>query len=296
VLKETLRVSAPISQFNVEPKEDTIIGGKYSVKKGETITCLIAKSHMDPLVYGDTADQFIPERLLEEKFDKLMNEYPDCWKPFGNGMRGCIGRPFAWQEVVLLMALLFQNFNFVKDDPSYRPQLNQTLTIKLKNFNMRAILREGVTTAELERRLAGAGSPGFADKQKTTGAVPPLAKTAAAVEKGSGKPLNIYYGSNTGTCEALAQRLAADASSHGFSVLVVDPLDAAYQNIPKDRPVVIITPSYEGNPPDNGALFCEWIQNLKGGELEKVEYAVFGCGEFIGPRDTKSCPPSMLDD
>jgi len=31
---------------------------------------------------------------------------PDSWKPFGNGVRGCIGRPFAWQEVLLLVAMV----------------------------------------------------------------------------------------------------------------------------------------------------------------------------------------------
>jgi len=31
---------------------------------------------------------------------------PDSWKPFGNGVRGCIGRQFAWQEVLLLVAMV----------------------------------------------------------------------------------------------------------------------------------------------------------------------------------------------
>jgi len=31
---------------------------------------------------------------------------PDSWKPFGNGVRGCIGRPFAWQESLLIVAMV----------------------------------------------------------------------------------------------------------------------------------------------------------------------------------------------
>jgi cytochrome P450/NADPH-cytochrome P450 reductase len=42
-----------------------------------------------------------PERMLDGKFEALP---PNAWKPFGNGMRGCIGRPFAWQESLLVVA------------------------------------------------------------------------------------------------------------------------------------------------------------------------------------------------
>jgi cytochrome P450 len=44
-----------------------------------------------------------PERMLNGGFKNLP---PDSWKPFGNGVRGCIGRPFAWQEVLLLVAMV----------------------------------------------------------------------------------------------------------------------------------------------------------------------------------------------
>jgi cytochrome P450 / NADPH-cytochrome P450 reductase len=231
--------------------------------------------HKDPAVYGPTAEEFLPERMLDEPFERLQKDFPDSWKPWGNGMRSCIGRPFAWQEAVMLTALLFQNFNFVHDNPGYQLSIKQTLTIKPKDFYMRAILRDGLTPAELEARLAGAVVPG---KDRKDGARKEAGKVANGNTKG--KPLNIYYGSNTGTCESLAQRLAADAAAHGFVAEVVDPLDMARQNLPKDRPAVIITSSYEGNPADNAALFCEWIQNSKGKEMDGVEYAVFGCGKF----------------
>lgn len=41
----------------------------------------------------------------------------------GNGMRGCIGRPFAWQEALLVTAMLLQYFNFAPEDPSYTLQI-----------------------------------------------------------------------------------------------------------------------------------------------------------------------------
>lgn len=89
--------------------------------------------------------------------------------------------------------------------------------------------------------------------------------------------MSIYYGSNTGTCEALAQRLAADAVTHGFNAVTAS-MDSGTQNLPKGQPVVVITASFEGQPPDNAAHFVEWLSGAKGNELEGVDFAVFGCG------------------
>lgn len=270
VLRETLRLTATIPTISVKPLQDTVLGGKYAVGANESIALLVAKSQLDPAVFGETAQDFIPDRMLEDNFNRLNREFPNAWKPFGNGMRACIGRPFAWQEAVLVMAMLLQNFNFMPDDPNYHLSIKQTLTIKPKDFLMRATLRHGLTPTQLEHRLNGTTAPST-----------PLENSVAnlSLQSGAkGKPMSIYYGSNSGTCEALAQRLASDAPSHGFSAAVVDSLDAANQNLPIDRPVAIITASYEGEPPDNAALFCNWIQGLKGKELENVSYAVFGCG------------------
>lgn len=56
-------------------------------------------------------------------------------------MRACIGRPFAWQEALLAVAVLLQNFDFRLHDPSYELAIKSTLTIKPKDFYMHASLR-----------------------------------------------------------------------------------------------------------------------------------------------------------
>lgn len=271
VLRETLRLSPTAPAIGLQAKEDTIIGGKFSVQKGTPLTALFHKIHRDPLVYGEDAEEFKPERMLDEEFDRRNKEFPNCWKPFGNGMRGCIGRPFAWQEALLVMAILLQNFNFTMEDPSYQLQIKQTLTIKPKDFYMRAHLRDHMSATTLERALA---TTSLNDGPAQAGKV-------AAPEKANGvkgKPISILYGSNTGTCEALAHRLATDANNHGFSADVVDTLDTAKENLPTDKPVVIVTASYEGQPADNASHFVNWIGGLKESELKDVSYAVFGCG------------------
>lgn len=204
--------------------------------------------------------------MLDEEFNKLPK---NAWKPFGNGARACIGRPFAIQEAVLAMAMLFQNFNFVMHDPTYNLAIKQTLTIKPDNFLMRAIIRDGLSPTQLEHRLAGRG---FSQE-------PSRLHTEGSSASAGGKKLSILYGSNSGTCESLAQRLASDSSQHGFVVDRVDCLDTANGALPKNQPVIIITASYEGEPPDNAALFCSWISDSKDKTmLEGVDYAVFGVG------------------
>ncbi|KAK6225725.1 bifunctional P-450:NADPH-P450 reductase (cytochrome P450) [Colletotrichum tabaci] len=285
VLREVLRHSAPIPAFAREVQgNEAVIGGKYRVKAGEQIVCFLAKSHLDPAVFGDDAEEFRPERMLDENFDRLMREFPNCWSPFGTGMRGCIGRAFAWQEMVLAFALLMQNFNFVMNNPGYDLKVSQTLTIKPKDLYIRAILREGLTPSLLEARMTGSlvgGGPAAAAAaaQINTNTKGTAANGGSGQVNGSKKGANlaVFYGSNSGTCEFMAQRLASDAVSHGFSA-TVDSLDAARESLPTDRPVVIVTSSYEGEPPHNAALFVDWLTNLKGKELENVSYAVYGCG------------------
>ncbi|EUC47483.1 hypothetical protein COCMIDRAFT_35012 [Bipolaris oryzae ATCC 44560] len=269
VLRESLRLQPTAPSFGITAKEDTTIGGKYAIKAGVPIVTLLPMLHRDPAVYGEDAEEFRPERMLDEEFERRNKEFPDCWKPFGNGMRACIGRPFAWQEALLVLAILLQNFNFTMDDSSYQLQIKQTLTIKPKDFNMHAHLRNGISPTSLERSLA---SSSINESASANGG--PVKKAATT----SGKPIAIYYGSNTGTCEALANRLASDAANHGFKVDVVNTLDTARDNLPTDKPVVIVTRSYEGAPADNAAHFVNWVGTLKEKELENVSYAVFGCG------------------
>lgn len=106
----------------------------------------------------------------------------------------------------------------------------------------------------------------------------------------SGPPMHIFYGSNTGTCQALAQRLAADAQGRGFTA-TTDPLDLASQCLPKSDPTVIVCSSFDGEPPDNARRFVESVKGYTREQAENVNYAVFGCGHR-----TPSTQTSLLID
>ncbi|KAB8293717.1 hypothetical protein EYC80_009202 [Monilinia laxa] len=260
-LRETLRLTPTAPAFSVYPLPETtespiIIGGKYEVKPGQPILALIPAVHRDPTVYGDDVASFKPERMLDEPFKKLP---PNSWKPFGNGMRGCIGRPFAWQESILIVAMLLQNLNFRMDDPSYNILIKQTLTIKPNGFYMHASLRDGIDPIHLERML-------HVDISKDR--LSPNDQTLTKVLSHSGKPKKAN----------------------------VDPLDAAVDKIPKNQPVILISSSYEGQPPDNASHFVEWLENLKGSNsLKDVRYAVYGCGNHDWVSTFHRRIPKLLD-
>ncbi|KAF2862714.1 cytochrome P450 [Piedraia hortae CBS 480.64] len=267
-IRETLRLQPTAPGFTVTPMSEhgEILGGQYHVQSGERIFALLHAVHRDPAVYGADAEEWKPERMLDENFNKLP---PGSWKPFGNGARGCIGRPFAIQEATMVTAMLMQYFQFRLEDPQYDLEIKSTLTIKPKDFFMRASLREGWTATKLEQSLAG-----FAKGAGTKN----IAAAPAAQPKANAQPMTILYGSNSGTCEAFAQTIAADAVAHGFKASKVDTLDSAIHSLPSNEPVVIVTASYEGQPTDNAAHFYDWIMNLKDDEKLDCNYVVFGCG------------------
>ena len=82
-LRETLRLTPTITGISLgslpNTKEDpvTLGGGKYLVKPDSTLTMILSKVQQDPKVYGDDADRFRPERMLDENFDKLPK---NAWK------------------------------------------------------------------------------------------------------------------------------------------------------------------------------------------------------------------------
>jgi cytochrome P450/NADPH-cytochrome P450 reductase len=288
MLKETLRLNptAPAYVRGVRPEnkeENPSIGcGKYAMPEHGGILCLLTRIHRDPKIWGNDAHEFKPERMLDWNFEKLPQA---AWKPFGTGLRACIGRAFAWQEALLACALILQNFNMSLDDPNYQMKIVQTLAIKPKDFYMRAKLRPGVTAASLQSSFT-LGK----DNVTEDDTIVPEDKH----EAGSNENLKILYGSNTGTCESLARKLASQAGQYGYRAGITD-LDSAIEHVPTDMPVAIITASYEGQPCDNAARFTTWLQTLNNtNQLKGVKYAAFGVGHSDW-RDTFQRQPKLID-
>ena len=278
ILEETLRLWPTAPAFTRHPYESTVIGGKYRLEKETSATILTAMLHRDKQVWGENPEEFDPDRFSPENRARIP---PNAYKPFGTGQRACIGRQFAMQEAILVLSMLLQRFEFV-DFANYQLETKQTLTIKPNNFLIKVRLRTGRTaTAPLT-------TPHPATAPKSAAAPAPSSD-------GHQTPLLVLYGSNLGTAEGLAHAIAEDARNRGF-VATVGSLDDHVGSLPKEGAVVVVTASYNGQPPDNAAKFCQWLRDpsLPADAFAGVEYSVFGCGN----RDwaaTYQAIPTLID-
>ncbi|KAB5532604.1 hypothetical protein GE09DRAFT_1063763 [Coniochaeta sp. 2T2.1] len=117
-------------------------------------------------------------------------------------------------------------------------------------------------------------------------------KTRNIVEKleESGKNCIIFYGSQTGTAEDYASRLAKEGRSRfGLETMVADLEDYDFDNldtIPNDKVVMFVLATYgEGEPTDNAVDFYEFITgedvSFSGDNdppLANLNYVAFGLG------------------
>ncbi len=262
ILKESLRLWPTAPAFSLYPYKDTVIGGKHTMKRNYQITVIVPMLHRDKTVWGEQAEVFDPDNFSPE----AERERPaNAYKPFGNGQRACIGRQFAMHEATLVLGMILQRFRLV-DHRRYQLQLKETLTIKPDGFMMRVRPRTD------RARTGSAPAPIVAEAQPEAAVTP----TGAARH---GTPLLVLYGSNMGTAEERARRIAQDGEAHGF-LTTVAPLDIYTDRLPREGVVVITAATYNGAPPDNALKFCEWLRgsSLSPGSLEGVTFSVFGCG------------------
>jgi cytochrome P450 / NADPH-cytochrome P450 reductase len=262
VLKEALRLWPPAPAYGIAPFADEVIGGDYRLKKNIFITVLVLALHRDPSVWGPNPDAFDPENFSREaEAARPVN----AWKPFGNGQRACIGRGFAMHEAALAIGMILQRFRLI-DVHRYQMHLKETLTIKPEGFRIKVRPRE-----DKER---GAYAGPSATAAVSGAATAPRGRT----RPGHNTPLLVLYGSNLGTAEELATRVADLAEVNGFATRLA-PLDDFVGKLPEEGGALIFCASYNGAPPDNATQFVKWL----GGDLRKdafarLRYAVFGCG------------------
>ncbi|GAA4801668.1 bifunctional P-450/NADPH--P450 reductase [Actinomycetospora chlora] len=261
ILDETLRLwpTAPAFTRQARTAGETV-GGYGPFDPGTGIVALTPMLHRLTEVWGPDAREFNPDHMAPERLDALP---PNAYRPFGSGQRACIGRQFALQEAVLVLGMVLQRFELV-DHANYQLKIKEALTIKPDGLTITVRPREGRTWGTAARPAAVAA------------AEPRPATLPVARADRHGTPLLVLFGSNLGAAEDLATRIARDAGDRGYTARTA-PLDDAAGELPTEGAVVVVTSSYNGEPPDNAGRFCAWL-DTPAASAAGVRFTVFGCG------------------
>jgi unspecific monooxygenase len=95
----------------------------HTVRAGDWFLVLVGGLHRDHL-WGERPDEFDPDRFFPER---VRSRPAHLYKPFGTGLRSCIGRQFAIHEAVLVLATLLRRYDLAAR-PGYRLQTAERLT------------------------------------------------------------------------------------------------------------------------------------------------------------------------
>ena len=96
----------------------TEIGGKI-LRPGRKILMPLRQLHFNRDAYGDTVNQFDPERFLKNKSLAQSSNF----RPFGGGTTYCPGRFLGRREVITFVALFLCRFEVDLAEPDDRPNL-----------------------------------------------------------------------------------------------------------------------------------------------------------------------------
>eukprot|EP00442_Polarella_glacialis_P051737 CAMPEP_0115155730 /NCGR_PEP_ID=MMETSP0227-20121206/68055_1 /TAXON_ID=89957 /ORGANISM="Polarella glacialis, Strain CCMP 1383" /LENGTH=1158 /DNA_ID=CAMNT_0002566835 /DNA_START=113 /DNA_END=3586 /DNA_ORIENTATION=+ len=295
--REALRLYSPVTNISRDAAYDTLLGGRR-VFQGERVSVVTRALHTNPEYWGGEFGDplsFNPERFAPAA---VQSRHPNAYHPWGFGTRACIGSQFALFEAKTFLASLLIHFR-LEGIPGYQ---------------LRAGFHAGGAAPSAENLAfvlyPRAGGPLWTDSGAMR-SLPPLlpelkaaatvatpapstaAEAASATEKASGYAtgstggpvMRVLYGSNCGACNEFALQVAAAAGKCGFQA-AASSLDSAVIEeqqglmVPDGSLLVVVTSTYNGQPPDNAVSFKKWLLQQADGSLSKggLRYAVFGVG------------------
>ncbi|KAI6190865.1 Cyp-13A10 [Aphelenchoides bicaudatus] len=137
VIKETLRLY-PVGTFAFGRRcASTTTLGNLKVDKGTHVFVDVISMHRDKQVFGDDANEFKPERWIENRDQNY------TYFPFGAGPRMCIGRKLALIEIKLAVVRLLQNFKVTTtSNAPVLPTLNGNFILLPEPINVKLQLIE----------------------------------------------------------------------------------------------------------------------------------------------------------
>ncbi|KAI0401675.1 cytochrome P450 [Xylaria palmicola] len=145
VMRESLRLSFAAPGFNIEPiprkgdKSPVLLGGgKYQIAHNQAVIIVLAGVNRDPEVFEEPL-AFRPERMMGESFEKLP---AGVKKWFGNGKRACVGKHWAAQFSMVVLAKMIRELDFEAVDPDYQLKQDGWFNVRPIDFYTTAKPRE----------------------------------------------------------------------------------------------------------------------------------------------------------
>lgn len=118
VMKETLRMCAPVGMLARQAVKDTQIQGHYIPAGTQLVLGLYPTQRMEP--WWNDPDTFDPERFNDTRREDASHKY--AWVPFGGNVHKCIGLHFGGMEVKAILHQLLQRFEWTVPD-GYEPPM-----------------------------------------------------------------------------------------------------------------------------------------------------------------------------
>jgi unspecific monooxygenase len=130
VLDESLRLWPTAPGYLRVARKDTVLGGRYRVRKGQWVLVLLPLVQRDPHVWPDP-ERFDPDRFGPGQAKSRAHSY----KPFGTGQRACIGRQFALHEAMLTLGMILHRYDLAPEK-DYRLRVSESITLKPRGFRL----------------------------------------------------------------------------------------------------------------------------------------------------------------
>ncbi|KAF7342272.1 hypothetical protein MVEN_01815300 [Mycena venus] len=117
VINETMRLYPPVPSNLREsvnattwPSTDPSQPPLY-IPAGTKISYSVFLMHRRTDLWGPTAEEFDPDRFLDDRLRRYLLANPFCFLPFNAGPRVCLGQQFAYNEVSFMLIRLLQAFS-----------------------------------------------------------------------------------------------------------------------------------------------------------------------------------------
>ncbi|XP_020208661.1 cytokinin hydroxylase [Cajanus cajan] len=126
VMNEVLRLYPPAPNVQRQAREDIKVDD-ITVPNGTNMWIDVVAMHHDPELWGKDANEFRPERFMDDVNGGCKHKMG--YLPFGFGGRMCVGRNLTFMEYKIVLTLLLSRFTF-KLSPGYNHSPSIMLSLR----------------------------------------------------------------------------------------------------------------------------------------------------------------------